>query len=36
MKALLDYRLQKAKTLTQDLPVVVEKKGFLRWLRNRV
>jgi CRP-like cAMP-binding protein len=36
MKALLDYRLHKAKTLTQDLPVAVEKKGFLRWLRNRV
>ncbi len=36
MKTLLDYRLLKAKTLTQDLPVTVEKKGFLRWLRNRV
>ncbi|MNT02796.1 Cyclic nucleotide-binding domain protein [compost metagenome] len=36
MKALLDYRLQKAKTLTQDLPVTVAKKGFLQWLRNRV
>lgn len=36
MKTLLDYRLLKAKTLTQDLPVTVEKKGFLRWLRSRV
>jgi CRP-like cAMP-binding protein len=36
MKALLDYRLHKAKTLTQDLPVAEAKKGFLQWLRNRV
>ncbi|MDN4544824.1 mechanosensitive ion channel family protein [Pseudomonas sp. C32] len=36
MKTLLDYRLHKAKTLTQDLPAMVEKKGFLQWLRNRV
>ncbi|MNN02066.1 DNA-binding transcriptional dual regulator Crp [compost metagenome] len=36
MKTLLDYRLLKAKTLTQDLPVAVAKKGFLQWLRNRV
>jgi len=36
MKALLDYRLHKAQTLTQDVPVVVAKTGFLHWLRNRV
>jgi small-conductance mechanosensitive channel/CRP-like cAMP-binding protein len=36
MKTLLDYRLHKAKTLTQELPVAVAKKGFLQWLRNRV
>ena len=36
MKTLLDYRLLKAKTLTQDLPVAQAKKGFLQWLRNRV
>lgn len=36
MKALLDYRLHKAQTLTQDVPPVVAKTGFLQWLRNRV
>ena len=36
MKTLLDYRLHKAQTLTQDEPVVVAKKGFLQWLRHRV
>ncbi|WP_053157238.1 mechanosensitive ion channel family protein [Pseudomonas sp. P1.8] len=36
MKTLLDYRLYKAKTLTQELPVAEAKKGFLQWLRNRV
>ncbi|MHC8345090.1 mechanosensitive ion channel domain-containing protein [Pseudomonas sp. RT6P73] len=35
MKALLDFRLHKAQTLTQEVPKVVEKKGFLQWLRNR-
>jgi small-conductance mechanosensitive channel/CRP-like cAMP-binding protein len=35
MKALLDFRLNKAQTLTQEVPKVVERKGFLRWLRNR-
>ncbi|WP_219096510.1 mechanosensitive ion channel domain-containing protein [Pseudomonas sp. UMAB-40] len=35
MKALLDFRLHKAQTLTQEAPKVVEKKGFLRWLRSR-
>ena len=36
MKALLDYRLHKAQALTQDVPTVVAKTGFLQWLRNRV
>ncbi|MCF4994524.1 mechanosensitive ion channel [Pseudomonas syringae] len=36
MKALLDYRLHKAQSLTEDMPVVEPKKGFLQWLRNRV
>jgi small-conductance mechanosensitive channel/CRP-like cAMP-binding protein len=36
MKALLDFRLHKAQSLTQDLPAVVAKKGFLHWLRNQV
>ncbi|MFJ2710383.1 mechanosensitive ion channel domain-containing protein [Pseudomonas sp. NPDC087346] len=36
MKALLDFRLHKAQSLTQDLPAVVAKKGFLQWLRNQV
>jgi hypothetical protein len=36
MKALLDYRLHKAQTLTQDVPTVVAKTGFLHWLRQRV
>ncbi|MBV4474164.1 mechanosensitive ion channel family protein [Pseudomonas sp. B2M1-30] len=35
MKALLDFRLQKAQSLTQEAPVVVAKKGFLHWLRHR-
>lgn len=35
MQALLDYRLLKARSLTQEVPVVVQKKGFLQWLRNR-
>ncbi|WP_426237881.1 mechanosensitive ion channel domain-containing protein [Pseudomonas sp. TWP3-2] len=36
MQTLLDYRLHKAQALTQDAPVIVPKKGFLQWLRNRV
>jgi len=36
MKTLMDYRLHKAQTLTQDGPVVAQKKGFMQWLRNRV
>ncbi|VVN05800.1 hypothetical protein PS645_03529 [Pseudomonas fluorescens] len=35
MKALLDYRLNKAQTLTQEIPPVVQKRGFLQWLRRR-
>ncbi|EXF94443.1 small mechanosensitive ion channel protein MscS [Pseudomonas fluorescens HK44] len=35
MQALLDYRLHTAQTLTQEVPKVVEKKGFLQWLRSR-
>jgi CRP-like cAMP-binding protein len=35
MKALLDFRLNKARTLTQEEPKVAQKKGFLQWLRNR-
>jgi small-conductance mechanosensitive channel len=35
MKALVDLRLQIAHTMTQDVPKVIEKKGFLQWLRNR-
>lgn len=35
MKALLDFRLNKARTLTEEVPKVVEKRGFLQWLRNR-
>ncbi|PMV82114.1 MULTISPECIES: mechanosensitive ion channel domain-containing protein [unclassified Pseudomonas] len=35
MTALLDFRLHKAQALTQEVPKVVEKKGFLRWLRSR-
>ncbi|KAE9639916.1 mechanosensitive ion channel [Pseudomonas sp. PB103] len=35
MKALLDYRLHKAQSLTEEAPVVVPKKGFLQWLRSR-
>ncbi|MFJ4195406.1 mechanosensitive ion channel domain-containing protein [Pseudomonas sp. NPDC089534] len=36
MKALLDFRLLKAKSLTQEVPAVVTKKGFLHWLRHHV
>jgi small-conductance mechanosensitive channel len=35
MKALLEFRLNKAQSLTQETPAVVQKKGFLQWLRNR-
>ena len=35
MTALLDYRLEKARTLTMETPKAVEKKGFLQWLRRR-
>ena len=35
MTALLDFRLNKARTLTQEAPKVVAKKGFLQWLRSR-
>jgi CRP-like cAMP-binding protein len=35
MKTLLDYRLLKSKTLLQEVPVIVQKKGFLQWLLNR-
>ncbi|MEX3777287.1 mechanosensitive ion channel domain-containing protein [Pseudomonas sp. MYb118] len=35
MKALLDYRLHRAQTLTEEAPKVVQKRGFLQWLRNR-
>ena len=35
MKALLDFRLHAAQTLTQEAPVVPVKKGFLQWLRKR-
>ncbi|MGB5828450.1 MAG: mechanosensitive ion channel domain-containing protein [Pseudomonas mandelii] len=35
MTALLDFRLHKAQALTQEVPKVVVKKGFLRWLRSR-
>jgi small-conductance mechanosensitive channel/CRP-like cAMP-binding protein len=36
MKALLDFRLQIAHTMTQEEPKAIEKKGFLQWLRRRV
>jgi CRP-like cAMP-binding protein len=36
MQTLLDFRLHKAKTLTQEVPQVVPKTGFLHWLRKRV
>ncbi|HEF4760245.1 TPA: mechanosensitive ion channel family protein [Pseudomonas putida] len=36
MKALLDFRLQIAHTMTQEEPKAIEKKGFLQWLRSRV
>ncbi|BCX69563.1 MULTISPECIES: mechanosensitive ion channel domain-containing protein [Pseudomonas] len=35
MKTLLDYRLHKVQELTQEVPVVVQKKGFLQWLLKR-
>ncbi|MEB0047021.1 MULTISPECIES: mechanosensitive ion channel family protein [unclassified Pseudomonas] len=35
MKALLDFRLNTAHALTQDLPHAAPKKGFLQWLRSR-
>lgn len=35
MQTLLDFRLHTAQTLTQEVPKVVEKKGFLQWLRSR-
>ena len=35
MKALFDYRMHTAQTLIQETPKVVEKKGFLQWLRKR-
>ncbi|MCO8309088.1 mechanosensitive ion channel family protein [Pseudomonas mandelii] len=35
MKALLDFRVHTAQTLIQETPKVVEKKGFLQWLRSR-
>lgn len=35
MKTLLDFRLHKVKELTQEVPVVVQKKGFLQWLLKR-
>jgi CRP-like cAMP-binding protein len=36
MKNLLDLRLHAVQTLTREVPKVVEKKGFLQWLRQRV
>lgn len=35
IKALLDYRLHSAQTLTQTVPQVAVKKGFMQWLRHR-
>ncbi|MGJ7517223.1 mechanosensitive ion channel domain-containing protein [Pseudomonas baetica] len=35
MKTLLDYRLHKVQELTQEVPVVEQKKGFLQWLLKR-
>lgn len=35
MKTLLDFRLHKVKELTQEVPMVVQKKGFLQWLLKR-
>lgn len=35
MRALLDYRLHSAQTLSQEVPKVLAKKGFLQWLRRR-
>ncbi|MFJ3487812.1 mechanosensitive ion channel domain-containing protein [Pseudomonas sp. NPDC090202] len=36
MKALMDFRLHTAQIMTQEQPRVVERKGFLHWLRSRV
>jgi len=36
MQALLDFRLHKAQSLTEETPVIAPKRGFLQWLRNRV
>ncbi|MBB3239358.1 small-conductance mechanosensitive channel/CRP-like cAMP-binding protein [Pseudomonas sp. Tn43] len=35
MQALLDFRLHTAQALIQETPKMVEKKGFLQWLRRR-
>lgn len=35
IKSLLDYRLHTAQTLTQTVPQVPVKKGFMQWLRHR-
>lgn len=35
MKALLDFRRHAAQALTEDVPVVPVKKGFIQWLRSR-
>jgi small-conductance mechanosensitive channel len=35
MQNLLDFRLHKVKAMSQDVPLVVQKKGFLKWLLNR-
>ena len=35
MKTLLDFRLHKAQALIDEVPVVVQRKGFLQWLLKR-
>lgn len=35
MKALFEFRVHIAQTLTQDVPKAMEKKGLLQWLRRR-
>ncbi|WP_077048420.1 mechanosensitive ion channel family protein [Pseudomonas sp. KK4] len=35
MNTLLDFRLHKVQALTQEMPVVVRKKGFFQWLLKR-
>ncbi|MNP81868.1 hypothetical protein D3C76_1803440 [compost metagenome] len=35
IQALLDYRLHSAQALSQEVPKVLAKKGFLQWLRRR-